>query len=684
MKATFPILAIAFVLSTTIGRSAVTATLPAADQRALAVRDLNTPRTFPDIASKAEWQARAKDVRENTLVSCGLWPMPEKTLLNAKIFDRVERDGYSVEKVHFQSSPGFYVGGNLYRPLGKGRGPFPGVLNPHGHWAKGRLADEATGSIAARCISFARMGMVAFSWDMAGYNDTIQLGQHRKFFLQPELQLWNLSLMGLQTWNSIRALDFLASLPDVDPKRLACTGESGGGTQTFMLGAVDDRLALQAPIVMVSHTMQGGCQCENAPGLRVDHFNVEIAAVPVPRPQMLVACTGDWTKATMTVEGPALERIYTLFKADDRLRYRIFNYNHNYNQTSREAVYPWFKQWLQSETPAEAFPEPPYTKEPDKELRVFPDDKPPADALDEKAFIKFLIAQRQAQFAALKPQDKKSLARFKEVMTPAWRHSLKIELPERDVLVDFGESRREANYSAQALALGRAGKGDRIPALVLSPRKDEAKGIVLLANEQGRAAYLDASGAPTGLVKMLLDRGLTVMLFDTFLTGELANPKASEARKPFEKMFTTYNRTDLQERVQDLITGCAFARNHSKMGRRPVILCGSGRAGLWALLAAPAADAVVADCDQLDATSDSALLAPGLFAPGLRIFGGFEGAAALAAPNPLVLHNTGDRSSTELARAAYSAAGGLKSLRVETAHLDDDALVNHIIQLKTR
>src|SRR6185503_67118 len=130
-------------------------------------------------------------------------------------------------------------------------------------------------------------------------------------------QLWNISLMGLQTWNSIRALDFLESLRDVDKKRLACTGESGGGTQTFMLGAIDDRLAVQGPIVMVSHTMQGGCSCENAPGLRVEYSNMEIAAVPAPRPQILVAATGDWTKTTMEVEGPALGKIYGLFRATD-------------------------------------------------------------------------------------------------------------------------------------------------------------------------------------------------------------------------------------------------------------------------------------------------------------------------------------------------------------------------------
>src|SRR5258706_12014140 len=189
---------------------------------------------------------------------------------------------------------------------------------------------------------------------MVGYNDT-QFAHpdgepgyktHRHFANDPTNQLWNISQMGLQTWNSIRALDFLESLPDVDKKRVACPGESGGGTQTFMLGAVDDRLAVQAPIVMVSHTMQGGCSCENAPGLRVEYSNMEIAAVPAPRPQILVAATGDWTKATMEVEGPAIESVYRLFGAADRLRYVRFDFGHNYNQTSREAVYAWFGQWL--------------------------------------------------------------------------------------------------------------------------------------------------------------------------------------------------------------------------------------------------------------------------------------------------------------------------------------------------
>src|SRR5437588_6705435 len=111
--------------------------------------NLNTPRDFPKIDSRKQWEARAKEIREQVLVSCGLWPMPDKTPLHAHIFGKIERDGYSIEKVYMQPLPGFYLGGNLYRPLGRGKGPFPGILNPHGHWKEGRLADSKDGSNAA-------------------------------------------------------------------------------------------------------------------------------------------------------------------------------------------------------------------------------------------------------------------------------------------------------------------------------------------------------------------------------------------------------------------------------------------------------------------------------------------------------------------------------------------------------
>lgn len=652
--------------------------LPPSDTRAKDVRTLNTPRQFPEITTKAAWEKRARQIREQALVSCGLWPAPERGPLAVKVFDRVERDGYSIEKVQIKTLRcDFYLCGNLYRPIGKGNGPFPGILNPHGHWKEGRMANTELGSIAARCINFAKQGMVAFSYDMVGYNDTAQV--NHKFASDLTNQLWNVSLMGLQTWNSLRALDFLESLPDVDKDRLACTGESGGGTQTFMLGAIDDRLRAQAPVVMVSHSMQGGCLCENAPGLRVEHSNMEITAVPAPRPQILVAASGDWTKTTTAVEGPAVESVYKLFGAGERLRYATFNFDHNYNRTSREAVYAFFGKWLLNHAEPASIREAAYEMEPVRSLRLFPDEKPPDAPRFETEVIAELIKRDAAQLESLRPRDAKGLEKFKAAMEPAWRHSLLVEFPERSLVVEPSETTKIDKVTKHSLFVGRKGRGDRLPVVMFTPAKDNLRVVCVLAHPDGKSTFIDDNGAPRGLAKELVTRNHSVVLLDTFLTGELANPEASKARRYSNNYFTTYNRTDVQERVQDLITVCAFAQTHGK-GRR-VVLVGAGRAGLWAQLAAPAADAVIADCAAIDLSNDAELMKQDLFAPGLRRIGAFQGASLLAAPNPLLLHNTGVNFPTEWLQAAYA---NNNAFRREVRAMDDATVAEWLLSLKLR
>lgn len=641
-------------------------------QNLFAVQDLNTPRTFPKIESKAEWQKRAEEIREQALVSCGLWPMPEKTPLKAQVFGKIIRDGYSVEKVYFQSYPGFYVAGNLYRPIGKGK--FPAILNPHGHWENGRMADTNTGSIAARCINFAKQGMIAFSYDMVGYNDTFFpdhgnvevkdfYKRHRRFATNETNLLWNINLMGLQTWNSIRALDFLESLPDVDKTRLACTGESGGGTQTFMLGAIDNRLAAQAPVVMVSHSMQGGCSCENAPGLRVEYSNMEIAATAAPRPQIIIGATGDWTKTMMTIEGPAVESIYRLLNASDKLRYEIFDFPHNYNQTSREAVYDFFGKTLKPIAPASKEAE--YKKESDADLRVFPDGKLPGDAASESQLISSMIKNSVAQMQSFKPKSKKTLAKYKEVFTPAWKHTLQLNdlRPLSAEIVYLGTDRISPGPETP-------GGRESIPAILFSPEKSNPTGIVILAHPKGKSFYVDEK-KPAGLAKLLVERGFKVLILNF--------PSAPEpAQNQADLFFTTYNRTFAQERVRDLVSACEWVKDSGYKA----ILCGTGRAGLWSLLAAPAADAVVADCDALDVSSNVELLKPDLFVPGLRKIGAFEGVATLAAPHPILLHNIGENFPMQGLGDVYSALKSNKFFHAEKKQIKDEDLAKWVLELR--
>ena len=187
--------------------------------------------------------------------------------------------------------------------------------------------------------------------------------------------------------------------------------------------------------------------------------------------------------------------------------------------------------------------------------------------------------------------------------------------------------------------------------MLFTPRRDTLRTMVVIANADGRGAYLDGGGEPKGLARKLLDKNLAVLLVDAFLTGEPADATAGKKGDYFKDFYTTYNRTEIQERVQDLVTTCAFAQTHGK--GRNVVLCGSGRAGLWAMLAAPASDALVADCAQFDSTSDQSFLAHDIFSPGLRRLGGFEGVAAINTGNPLLLHNVGDKFTTNYLKYVY-------------------------------
>lgn len=661
------------------------ADIPDVDQRGGPARDQNTPRTFTVVTNAADWKEKSDIFRIQVQVSCGLYPEPDRTPLKPQVFDRIEREGYSIEKVHFQPFPGLYMAGNLYRPLGQGKGPFPGVLNPHGHSEAGRLTDTTNFSTVARCIQLARMGMVAFSYDMLGYGDSTQFSprnadgspvrpksydNHAALFRDPTNQLWNLSLMGVQLWNSIRAVDFLQSLPDVDPAKIGCTGESGGATQTILLGAVDPRVQVLAPVAMVSHTMQGGCWCENAPGLRVDFSNLEIAALTAPRPQLLVGATGDWTKTTLENEGPAVAGIYRMLGAEDKFRAVRFDYGHNYNQTSREAVYAWLARWLLGRPEADKIAEQPYTKEPDAALRVFPEGKYPADALSEADFTAAWISARKGKLLAFEPKDTNAVARLRNLTVELWQDLLQLD---RAVWKPGGV--------VSEWAVGRPGRGDRLEKQLLQIVDDEhpPKLLVIIAHPDGKAA-VEPGGARGRLAAQLLAKGHAVLGLDLFQTGA-SRDAAIVRRSPFTNYFATYNRTPIQQRAQDLVTAYNYAKYVLKV--KTVAMVADGEAGLWALLTAIQPDALVADANAFDSASDAAWLDPERFFPGARVLGGPETVSAMAAPRPLWVHHTGTAYDTRWVREAYAVAGQPEKLQLQTEVATDKAILAWLDALVT-
>jgi len=224
----------------------------------------------------SDWENRKTELRNCILIRIGLSPMPEKTPLNPVYTPVRKMQGYTVQNVGIETMPGVYLCGSLYRPA-RGKGPFPAVLCPHGHFSDpdtnkyGRYRPDQQ----YRCAMLAKMGAVVFSYEMFAYGESrlqVSEADHRT----------SLSLT-IQTLNSIRVIDFLTSLPFVDSKRIGVTGESGGGTQSFLLTAIDDRITVSVPVVMVSSWFFGGCPCES--GLPIHSCseagtnNAEIAAM---------------------------------------------------------------------------------------------------------------------------------------------------------------------------------------------------------------------------------------------------------------------------------------------------------------------------------------------------------------------------------------------------------------------
>ena len=529
---------------------------------------------MPVYRSLSEWEAHKKKLRAQILFAAGLLPMPEKNPLHPAIFGRMERPGYSIEKVYLETLPGYYLCGNLFRPRGSAP-KSPGVLVPHGHWNYGRLENQPLNSGPVRCINLALQGYVAFSYDMVGYDDTIQTPHD---FGGPREQLWSFGPLGLQLWNSIRALDFLQSLPDVDPERIAMTGESGGGTQTFLLTAVDDRVKYSAPVNMISGSMQGGSQCENAPGLRLDTFNVEFGAMMAPRPMLMIAATGDWTKNTPREEYPAIRSIYELYDRAAYVETVQIDAPHNYNQASREAMYTFFNHRILGE--AKDVKERHVEVEKLQDMLVWQGRPLPGNALNYEQLVEQWIAAAKKQSS-----ETRDPAVFRERL----RLALATEWPDHVVSETEGDR----------VVLSRPGKGDRVSARRIG------------------------AGVPSVVVVGSSSSTGPALVVTAFQTGDGAAPRD---RSP--QFFTTFNRTDDQNRVQDILTALAYLKQE---GARDLRVIGTGKASVWALFAAAAAPVTVAFEGSDDFAGEDKDFIERFFVPGIQRAGGIEAARRVLA-----------------------------------------------------
>lgn len=631
------------------------------------LKPFHLDRPFPftaDYSTKEAWEKRAAQLRTQLLVSMGLFPMPEKTPLNAVVHGKIDKGDYTIEKVYFASMPGHYVCGNLYRPKSiKGKAPV--VLNPHGHFAEGRFTKEpdnvvkrdlashgeeheegARYPLQAAAVGLARIGCIVFHYDMVGYADTTQPIPHRVGFNALEAELRLQSFMGLQTWNSIRALDFVCDLPDVDTKRIGVTGASGGGTQTFLLCALDPRPTVAFPAVMVSAKMQGGCICENASLLRVGTNNVEIAALFAPKP-MAMTGANDWTRDIETHGLPELKKIYGLYGTADKVNAKHFSFPHNYNQVCREMFYEWFNKYFELGH-ASPIKEQHFSPMSARELSVFDAEHPrPQDWLPAERLQQTMTAASDAQLEAMK---KNNPAGFEKLQREALAAICATSYPEPGTTqakqISFDQ---QEGYSIWKGTQARKGSGEEVPIIAIVPPKEKQSGVaVVWADARGKAALFNEDGRLAAPIQKLVDNGAAVVGVDVYLTGEWnlpgkttpipMVPQKYHKDVPFLGYWLGYNRSIPAQRVHDLLSVIGHLKQRKDV--KEVWLIGNGEAGTWATLAAAFAGEQLAkvavsatnyDFHKVDRPEDPMLL-PG----GLKYFGVYRYGALVKPMKPLV------------------------------------------------
>ncbi len=568
------------------------------------------------------WNARREMLKEQILVSAGLVPMPARGAVNAVITGETVQDDLVIKNIRIETLPGFFLAANLYLPR-RISGKIPAVLNPHGHWENHRFERTELCDVPARCASLARAGFAALTYDMTGRGDTRQIPHG---FRSTELESWGISLLGIQLFNSIRCVDYLCSLDFVDAARIACTGASGGGTQTILLSAVDERIAAAAPVNMVSASMQGGCECEHVPGLRFDTDNTEIAALMAPRPMMLTGCTGDWTSEMPSVEYPAIHEIYSLYGAGERFQYFYCDSLHNYRKDVREAVVSWLIRTFMPEAYEGPISEEAFAVD-EAALHV----TYPADAKNFAQIMDAYVADRRRDAARLM-DEQGGIERIRRAL------SLSFGTGKIGAAFVRGEetTREEGGYTLHSFMLGTEA-GERVPARLVTRAGQTLDGariaLVVKDRTDSEFAALNAAG--------LLSEADAVLFVDPFLTGAYLNPYFAVGRniedgrdwkqgeldtdkhQQNSEGLMQFHRTDTALRVCDILMAASFCRS---LGAKEVLLIGLGRR------AAEAAVALALTEDVSRAWLEGAFvpqsgvpaLSTGFYQPGLLGLGGFE------------------------------------------------------------
>ncbi|MBT5927299.1 MAG: acetylxylan esterase, partial [Verrucomicrobia bacterium] len=482
-------------------------------------------------------------------------------------------------------------------------------------------------------------------------------------FFSPQAEANLQSIMGLQTWNSIRSLDFLLTLPDIDPERLSITGASGGGTQSFMMGALDDRLAACFPAVMVSTAMQGGCTCENASGLRIPVGNVEIAALVAPKPLGMTGAN-DWTVEMSTKGFPELKKLFGLYDREDYVSLAQLNqFGHNYNYVSRSAMYHFMNRHLNLNLSVPIV-EQDYKRLNKPELTVWSSGHKTPDGGPD--FERDLIQHWHQDIQKKLNASHQSPHAFRNLHGPGIEAIIGRTLSNAgEIELELTQKGEKDGYLEMAGILKNATYGEAVPTLFLHPSDWNGRTLIW-PTLKGKSGLFRANGKPRPVVQRALKAGCTVIGLDLFLQGEFldASDEMTQNRlvsnpREFAGYTYGYNSPLFAQRVHDLVTLIAYVHRNEKGANQSIELVGLNGAGHWAA----AARAVSRDVIHKSAIQTQGFRFSHLtdfrdvnFLHGGAKYGDLPGMLAQGAPSLLWIAGE-DKDTENLLKGIYASSG---------------------------
>lgn len=551
---------------------------------------MSTSQTWKPVRARLQQRFRA---------AVGLNPWPKRTPLRAQLLGETLKDGYKVQRLTFESRPGFVVTANIYVPTSpNGRERFPAVLCPVGHWPYAKAQPQ----VQARCIGLAKLGFIALTYDPFGQGERAVEGNgHDEYF---RILLAGRDNMSYMLWDTMRALDYLLTRQDVDPDRIGCTGASGGGLNTLYVSALDERIAVVVPVVYVTafaeflRTRADHCPCSHIPGLARFADMGDIAALIAPRPMLWMTARKDpqFTVAGARHAEAEARPAYRAYGRETHLEVREFDSDHDYNQQMREALYGFLLKHLQGIGDGSPVPEPEMALEPPDSpvLRCFPDGRVPATAATVRALARQEALALRAALPAPEAASRETLANFLN-----WPPE-PITLPAPEPLPS-----REGPEGSEKLLL-RTADGIALPALFFRRRMESWKWEphFLFSNFHSPFSVLPSLSSilyspPAGVevvvtfgaegkhalafspqIAALRERGWDLFLVDLRGWGETAGREhllATDSLLLGEPLAL--------QRARDALAVVAYLRTQEKVSG-PIVLLGQGvSGGLVALLA---------------------------------------------------------------------------------------------------